>query len=166
MTWSTLKRKAGVRLASLGEDLKPLKFVYFIAVRVGDVTDYREHWTSRGMDEELTLRRILNTKNAHDATETTEKGIVREIVQRVEAEIVAENPKIKPETLLKRIASNKEVQECIKAHDTAAQMFVIGDTRGADGEPTKTDAAKVGKELLKQDPEKLKALAAELGIEL
>lgn len=165
--WSTLKRKAGVVLASIGEDSKPLKFVYFIAVRTGDPEDYSAHWTTQGMDAQKTLRRVLNTKNAHDGTETTEKGVVRAIVTEVESEIVAAHPKgIKPEKLLAAIAKDERVIQSIKLHDDAAQQFVIGDTRGADGSITKTRAAKAAIEMLLKDPEAFKAFAKKQGIEL
>ena len=167
MVWSTLKRKAGVVLASIGEDSKPLKFVYFIAVRTGDPEDYSAHWTSRGMDAQNTLRRVLNTKNAHDGTETTEKGVVRAIVTEVEKELLERHPKgIKPEKLLASIAKDERVIQSIKDHDAAAQQFVIGDTRGADGSITKTAAAKLMQEMLLKDPDRVKALAVELGVEL
>jgi len=166
MTWSTLKRKAGVVLSSLGADDKPLKFVYFIAVRTGDPEDYESHWTAQGMDAQKTLKRVLNTKNAHDGTETTEKGVVRSVVTEVEAEILKLHPKIGPDKLLERIAGNEHVQECIKDHDAAAQQFVIGDTRGADGSITKTRAAKAAIEMLVKNPEAFKAFCIKQGIEL
>ena len=165
--WTTLKRKAGVVLASVGADEKPLKFVYFIAVRTGDPEDYESHWTSQGMDAQKTLRRILNTKNAHDGTETTEKGIVRAAVTLVEQEILATRKTApKPEKLLELIAKDERVIESIKNHDAAAQQFVIGDTRGADGSITKTRAAKAAIEMLIKDPEAFKAFAKKQGIEL
>lgn len=164
--WTTLKRKAGVVLASVGADGKPLKFVYFIAVRTGDPEDYEAHWTSQGMDAQKTLRRVLNTKNAHDGTETTEKGVVRSTVTEVEKEILAKTPKISPEKLLKSIAADSRVIESIKDHDAAAQQFVIGDTRGADGSITKTRAAKAAIEMLVKNPEAFKAFCEKQGIEL
>lgn len=165
--WRTLKRKAGVVLSALDADGKNVKFTYYIAVRAGDLEDYEGHWTSQGMDAKRTLESLLNTKNAHDATETTEKGIVRATVTEVEKEILDQHPKgIKPEKLVGLIAKDERVIEAIKNHDVAAQMFVIGDTRGADGEMTKTQAAEIGKKLLQVDPDKLKALAAEMGFEL
>lgn len=166
MSWSTLKRKAGVVLASVGADDKPLKFVYFIAVRTGDPEDYQAHWTAQGMDALKTLRRVLNTKNAHDGTETTEKGVVRSTVTTVEAEIVAKNKAIKPEKLLAMIAKDERVITSIKDHDAAAQQFVIGDTRGADGSITKTRAAKAAVEMLIKNPDAFKKFCEDQGIEL
>jgi hypothetical protein len=171
MTWRTLKRKAAVglkRRAPAPKGKKPiaLKFSYFVAVQVGEPADYASHWTKQGMDAANTLKRILNTKNAHDATEHTAKKIVRDTVLAVEAEITKANKDITDEALLVKIAADERVKTAIETHDKEARQFIIGNTRGADGSITKTKAAKAIWEMLQKDPEAVKAFAKKQGIEL
>ena len=167
MGWHTLRRKASVTLKTrrTAKD-EPVKIEYWIVVQTGEPSDYEAHWTAQSMNAADTLRRILNTKNAHDATESTEKGIVRKAMIAAEKEIVKENAKITTPALIKAISKRVSVIEAIKEHDKAARQFVIGNTRGADGELTKTQAAKLAIEALKKNPEAFKEFIAKQGLEI
>ena len=61
---------------------------------------------------------------------------------------------------------DKATKEAVKAHKEWAAGYVISGSTGRVGGITKTKAGEVGKALLNTDPEKLKAIAAELGVEL
>ena len=61
----------------------------------------------------------------------------------------------------------KKIAEAVKAHQKWAEGYVIsGATRGRIAGVTRTAAGEVGKKLLEADPDQLKALADQLGIEL
>lgn len=73
----------------------------------------------------------------------------------------------KKEDVRKALVDGKDPKEPVKAHQTWAKTYVIsGSTGGRVGGVTKTAAGAVGKALLEADPEKLKAIAAELGVDL
>lgn len=138
----------------------PAKFEFPIEVPWGKRADYEAHWKKEGLNPESTLDGILN----QDEKQSKEgfKGEVREAVLAVEALIWT--PKLSPAELIAACRKDEAVLKALEDMQANVTANHIGQPRNKD--VTKTMAAKVGVELLKQDPDTLKALAAELGIEL
>lgn len=164
MSWKTQKTSGGVVLATKGVDEKGnpkrVTFQYPAEARMAtELSDFVEVLGS----EQLCLD-ILNTKLARDAVESTDKASVRDTVLEVEQELLAENPDIDPDDLLKQVSADKRVKAAVKKHVAEIEGYVWSGTR-ASGGITKTKAAEIGKRLLEDNPERLKELAAELGYE-
>lgn len=165
MTWQTQPTSGGVVLATTGEDKdgKPVRitFAYDAQARLGtEVGDYVE-----GLGSEQAFLNVVNQKLSRDSVESTPgKSDVRKAVLAAEEEILAKNPDIEPEALVEAIGKVKSVKDAVKKHQEQIGEYLWSGTRGAGGVRVK-DAVNVARELLKQDPERLKALAAELGLE-
>lgn len=140
--------------------LEPGKFTFKQKVPVGKCTDFEAHWKKEGLNPSTVLDGLLNQMEKQ--SKEGFKADVRANVLLVESEIYT--PSI---TLKEMIAAVRKDPRVVKALEDM-QMNVtanhIGQPRNRD--VTKTQAAKVGVELLKQDPDTLKAIADKLGIDL
>ena len=138
----------------------PAKFDFLIEVPWGVRADYEAHWTKEGLNPATTLDGILN----QDEKQSKEgfKGEVREAVLSVEE--LHYTKSLSPAELIAACRKDDAVIQALEDMQANVTANHIGQPRNRD--VTKTLAAKVGVELLKQDPDSLKALAAQLGIEL
>lgn len=96
-------------------------------------------------DVDKAITEIINAAQEQGAKQT-KKGEVREAL---------------------KTGDEKKIKEAVQSHVKWAADYVIsGATRGRIAGVTKTAAGEVGKKLLEADPDQLKALAEQLGIEL
>jgi hypothetical protein len=127
-----------------GED----KFTYDVKfLKFANQEEYAAALLEKNPDADVdkAITEILNAAQEQGAKQT-KKGDVREALKSGDEEKVA---------------------EAVKAHQEWAETYVIsGATRGRIAGVTKTAAGDVGKALLEADPDQLKALADQLGIEL
>ena len=96
-------------------------------------------------DVDSAITEIINAAQEQGAKQT-KKGDVREAL---------------------KTGDEAKVAEAVGAHQTWSKTYVIsGATRGRIAGVTKTAAGDVGKALLEADPDQLKALADQLGIDI
>ncbi|MCP4902641.1 MAG: hypothetical protein GY906_37225 [bacterium] len=108
--------------------------------------DYAKH-LPEGKDANEAILQILNAANEQNAKQGMKEG-VRSAMNDPEK-------------------GDEEVEKAIADHQAWAPEYVVaGATRGRIAGVTKTAAGEVGKKLLEADPEQLKALAEQLGVEL
>jgi hypothetical protein len=138
----------------------PAKFEFPIEVPYGSIEDFTNHWKKEGLNPDSTLTGILN-QNEKQSKEGF-KGEVRAAVLEVESRLYT--PKLTPAELIAACRKDDAVLKALEDMQANVTANHIGQPRNKD--VTKTLAAKVGVELLKQDPDTLKQLAAQLGIEL
>lgn len=138
----------------------PAKYEFMIEVPWGSRADYEAHWTKEGLNPATTLDGILN----QDEKQSKEgfKGEVRDCVLAVEERLYTKS--LSPAELIAACRKDPAVIKALEDMQANVTANHIGQPRNKD--VTKTMAAKVGVELLKQDPETLKELAKQLGIEL
>lgn len=124
------------------------KFTYDVEfLRFGTTDEYKQALLEENpeADADQAVVDIINAAQEQGAKQT-KKGDVRDALKS---------------------GDEKAVAKAVKAHQDWAKTYVIsGATRGRIAGVTKTAAGKVGKKLLEADPEQLKALADQLGIEL
>lgn len=140
--------------------LMPAKFEFPVKVPVGDHADYEAYWKKEGLNPSTTLNGLLNQMEKQ--SKEGFKAEVRNAVIAVEAKIY--KPQLTLAQLTEACRKDEGVQKALEEMQAAVTANHIGSTRS--GDITKTKAAAVGVELLKQDPDTLKQIAATLGIEL
>lgn len=127
-----------------GED----KFTYPVSfLRFANAKEYGKALLEKNADADVdaAITEIINAAQEQGAKQT-KKGEVREALKTGDEEKIA---------------------AAVKAHqDWSVDYVISGATRGRIAGVTKTAAGEVGKKLLEADPEQLKALAEQLGIEL
>ncbi len=146
---------------SRGESvLDPGKFTFKKKVPIGTREDYRAHWKKEGLNPDTTEVGLLNQMEKQ--SKEGFKSEVRTSVLLVESEIYT------PSTTLKEMVTacrnDPRVVKALEDMQLNVTANHIGQPRNRD--VTKTQAAHVGVELLKQDPDTLKSIAAKLGIDL
>lgn len=140
--------------------LLPTKFDFKVGVPVGTLADYQGHWKREGLNPDTTLIGLLN--QAEKQSKEGFKALVREAVLDIESELY--KPSLTHAQLVTACRKDPRVVKALEDMQANVTANHIGQPRNRD--VTKTLAAKVGVALLKQDAPRLKALAAELGIDL
>lgn len=124
------------------------KFTYPVSfLKFANAAEYGEALLEKNPDADVdkAITEIINASQEQGAKQT-KKGEVREAL---------------------KTGDEEKIDEAVKGHQEWSQTYVIsGATRGRIAGVTKTAAGDVGKALLEADPEQLKELAAQLGIEL
>lgn len=124
------------------------KFTYPVSfLKFGSPAEYGEALLEKNPDADVdkAIIEIINASQEQGAKQT-KKGEVREALKSGDEE---------------------KIEEAVKAHQEWSQTYVIsGATRGRIAGVTKTAAGEVGKKLLEANPDQLKELAEQLGIEL
>jgi len=140
--------------------MEPGKFVFKQKVPVGTRDDYRAHWKKEGLNPDTTEVGLLN--QGEKQSKEGFKSEVRSSVLLVESEIYT--PTMTLKQMVTACRKDPRVVKALEDMQLNVTANHIGQPRNRD--VTKTQAAKVGVELLKQDPDTLKAIAEKLGIEL
>lgn len=140
--------------------MEPGKFTFKRAVPVGKRADFEAHWKKEGLNPTTVLDGLLNQMEKQ--SKEGFKAEVRSSVLLVEKEIYT------PTLTLKQLqdACRKDPRVVKALEDMQANVTAnhIGQPRNRD--VTKTAASKVGQALLNADPDRLKALAEELGVDI
>lgn len=140
--------------------LEPGKFTFKSKVPVGKLADYEAHWKKEGLNPSTVLDGLLNQMEKQ--SKEGFKAEVRSSVLLVESELYT--PSLTMKDLVAACRKDPRVVKALEDMQLNVSANHIGQPRNRD--VTKTQAAKVGVELLKQDPDTLKAIAEKLGIEL
>ncbi|MCP4902629.1 MAG: hypothetical protein GY906_37165 [bacterium] len=147
MAWTTEAIPTGIKTGKDDEG-NVTYFKYEVNVDVAEtLEDWFEYWKSLDLNPEATALAIINQEQ-RQAQKQGEKGNVRDAYRKAKGD---ENA--------------KGVIEAVKAHREDVKGRRLGMPTKVGG-VTKTKAGEVGKALLAADPDKLKELAAQMGIEL
>jgi hypothetical protein len=164
MAWRKRKATFSVTLPILADaEGKPVKFQTEVDVPEGNHDDFSAWWKSKGWNPARTLTRILNYLEKQ--SKEGYKAPLRDLVTAKALEII-EAGETDPEKVLKKLHADAEVKAAVKEFQTACLDNHIGETKGSPSGIKKAAAADVGKALLEADPDRLRALAKDLGIEI
>lgn len=145
------------------DDEKPVKYTVEVDVPEGNREDFEAWWKKQGWNATRVLNRLLNYLEKQ--SKEGYKQELRDVVTARSQELIDDGV-LDPAKHLSALAKDAKVRKTFESFQAQVLDNHVGATKSGPGGLTKKSAAQVGKKLLEADPDRLKQLADELGIDL